>query len=100
MTRSGTATHKADYNSLLHAIVFAIAMLSISLHGPIARAAIVVTFNDHQIVTEPELERPGQILTTSNKRPPRRLRFRHVNRTQSECGNKQEQHYEHHVLWN
>lgn len=94
MTRSDTATRKADYNRLLHAIIFAIAMLSISLHDPIAHADIVVGSNDRQIVTDIELQRPGQAPATSNKRPPRRLRFSHVDRTQSECGIRKEKHYE------
>ena len=78
MTRSHTVTCKPEYNRLLHAIVFAIAMLSISLQGSMARAAIVVTSNDLQIVTEIVSERTWQTRQTSNKRPPRRLRFKHV----------------------
>lgn len=94
MTRSNTVTHKGEYIRLLHALVFAIAMLSISLHGPIAQAAIVAASNHQQFVTDTNWEQPGRTHATSNKRPPRRLRFKHVDATPVECGIRQEKQYE------
>lgn len=94
MTRWGTATHNGEYYRLLHAIVFAIAMLSISLHGPIAQADIVIASNDRLFVADIDLEHPWQTRTTKNLRPPRRLRFNHVAAISIEYGTTREKHYE------
>lgn len=94
MTRSGTARHNGEYFRLLHAIVFAIAMLSIFLHGPLAQADIVIPSNDRLIVADIDLERPRQTRTTKTKRPPRRLRFRHIAAISIECSITQEKYYE------
>lgn len=95
MTRSNTVTRNYDYVRLLHALVFAVAMLSISLHGPIAQAAIVGTSNHQQFVSDTNWEQPGRTRAALNKRPPRRFRFRHPDATPIEYGIRKEQHYEH-----
>ena len=98
MIRSNTVTCKHEYNRLLHAIVFTIAMLSISLHGPmsqVAQAAIVVASHDRQVYGDVDMERHGRPLAVSDKRPPRRLRFKHLADTSICSDIRQEQHHEH-----
>lgn len=90
MTRSGTDTRKGEYNRLLHAIVFTIAMFSISLQGSMARAAVIVTSTDLQNVTDVVMKRAGPTHATSSKRPPRRLRFKYIDGTPFYCGIRRE----------
>ena len=95
MTRSHTVTCKCECNRLLHAIIFTIAMLSISLHGPIAQADIVVASHDRPVYSDVGLEWHGRTLAISDKRPPRRLRFKYVAETSICIDTRQEQHHEH-----
>lgn len=97
MTRSHTVTANREYNKLLHAIVFTIAMLSISLHGPMSRVAhagIVVAPHDGQVYCDVDLESHERTLAISDKRPPRRLRFKYVAETSIYSDTRPEQHHE------
>ena len=78
MKRPGTQERKASYSRVLHTMVFAIAMISISVNSSNARAADLAPTDYRVLAAGGEFNDTTQIAAAFQMRPPRRFRARHL----------------------
>ena len=76
MRRILKATHKTGEIKALHTIVFAVAMMSISLQNSIARANDIAAPRIETRIKSSVLDLRPQLMFAMEKRPPRRLQIK------------------------
>lgn len=78
MQRPGTQTREVDNSRVLHTVVFVIAMMSFALNSSNARAASLAPADYRVLAAGGEFNDTTEIAAAFRRRPPRRLRPRHL----------------------